>query len=305
MSDSEIKKKVVITGACGRVGKYALRELVKHGHEVTGVDLVSEDLGVTVKQADLESLDEALWALERAEVVVHFAAISELSKGAMHKIFRVNAVSTCNVFEAARILGIRRVIFASSCSVYGFHNAINYAAPKYFPVDEEHPLLGQDCYALSKTVGEETARMYNRLLGIDAICLRIPWAILPEFYSEKFLDVVFGNPDKIAMRHLWGYCDVRDLAQATCLAVAHQNPLGFTAFNVMADTNARAPESTISLIRSYFPDVPIDESRLQGDITAYDNSKIKRILGFKPKHTLRMHANVDKWMRSRCIKVAR
>ena len=299
MGKTKTHKKVAVTGICGGIGPYLLNELTGAGHHVIGIDMNKLDIGIKVRKADLRKMGEALWALENAEVVVHFGAIAELEQQANHVTFSNNASATCNVFEASRILGIKRVILASSVSAYGFCWASQKFPPRFLPLDETHPLLGQDCYALSKAVCEEIAAAYNRLLGMDAICLRFPWAVLPQFYEKWFLDAMHGCPDDAAWRHLWAYCDVRDLAQAVRLAVEHPQPLGFKTFNVIADDHVLSPEPILNLIKSYFPQVPVKEESLQGDATAIDNSKIKKILGFKPRHTWRMHADLEKWRKSR------
>ena len=74
------------------------------------------------------------------------------------------------MFQAAVALNMQRVVWASSETVLGF--PFDKVQPDYVPVDEDHTLLPQNCYALSKVVCEELARQMNKLYGIPIIALR-------------------------------------------------------------------------------------------------------------------------------------
>ncbi len=96
--------------------------------------------------------------VEKVTGVVHLAAIPAPGQAPNHVTFEVNTVSTYNIFEAARQLGIRNVVWASSETVYG----IPYPkGPAYVPVDEEieHP---ETAYSLSKLMGEKMAEQFCR-----------------------------------------------------------------------------------------------------------------------------------------------
>ena len=120
---------------------------------------------VTYSRADVTDFGQAMAALsmidervEKVTGVVHLAAIAAPGQAPNHVTFAVNTVSTYNVFEAARQLGIRNVVWASSETVYG----IPYAkGPAYVPVDEEieHP---ETAYSLSKLMGEKMAEQFCR-----------------------------------------------------------------------------------------------------------------------------------------------
>ena len=68
-------------------------------------------------------------------------------------VFRNNVVSSFNVLEAATMLGIKKVVWASSISALGYAFRHRQFNPRYLPIDEDHPLLSQDSYGLSKMVG--------------------------------------------------------------------------------------------------------------------------------------------------------
>ncbi len=79
--------------------------------------------------------------------------------------FRVNTTSTYNVFAAAPLRGLRRVVWASSETTLGL--PFERKRPRYAPIDEEHPPLPEFSYALSKLLGEEMARQFSRWNGVE------------------------------------------------------------------------------------------------------------------------------------------
>lgn len=107
------------------------------------------------------------------DAVVHFAAIPSLFLKPDNETFRINALSTYNVLDAATKLGIPTVIFASSETTYAICFAEGELKPEYVPVDEEHPTVPHDSYAMSKVVNEATARSFQARTGIDVYGLRI------------------------------------------------------------------------------------------------------------------------------------
>src|SRR5204862_2876504 len=131
--------------------------LVEHGVAVTNIDVVPVEEPAPFRRADLVDLGQAYGGLWGAEAIVHVAAIPRPTFDVPEVVFRTNVMSAFNVLEAAHALGIRRVVIASSVSVIGFPFYERSFAPAYVPIDEAHPLLPQDAYALSKVVGEELA----------------------------------------------------------------------------------------------------------------------------------------------------
>ena len=140
--------------------------------------------------------------------IVHLGAIASPGEAPDHVIFEVNTVSTYNVFEAARRLGIRNVVWASSETVYGMPYA---RGPQYVPVDEEIEPPHWS-YSLSKLMGEKMAEQFARWdPQTKIIGLRFSNVQEPQDYAN------FAGYDKDARnRHfnLWTYIDARDAAQA-------------------------------------------------------------------------------------------
>src|SRR5919198_2556707 len=152
---------VIVTGGSGKLGRACVRDLLEHGYEVTNIDLVPprEDRCPHVR-ADLTDFGQALEVLagvdERpaADAVVHLAAIPAPGLVPNAEVFRVNTLSTYNVFEAARRLGIKDVVWASSETVLGLPFD---TPPPYIPVDEAYPGRPESTYSLSKLLGEAMA----------------------------------------------------------------------------------------------------------------------------------------------------
>ncbi|MBW8486265.1 NAD-dependent epimerase/dehydratase family protein [Actinomadura parmotrematis] len=164
--------RVLVTGAAGFIGSHLADRLVSDGHEVAGLDDMSgganERPGV-----DLWRMDVAAPALaDRVkgfgpEVVCHLAAQVSVRRSVedpRHDA-RVNVLGTANVLEAALRAGSRKVVFTSSCAVYGVPDAL--------PVPNDAPLRPASPYAASKVTGEVYAGMYRRLHGLDFTTLAL------------------------------------------------------------------------------------------------------------------------------------
>jgi nucleoside-diphosphate-sugar epimerase len=199
-----------------------------------------------------------------------------------NETFRINTMSTYNVIDAAVKAGVPKIIFASSETTYGvcFHDG--EVKPAYIPIDEDHPTVPQDSYAMSKVVNEATARSFQARSGTDIYGLRINNVIEPHEYAENFPDFM-AHPEK-RRRNIFAYIDARDLAQMVerCLAT---DGLGYEVFNVSND-DLSVDLTSDEVIARFYQGVP--KTRQMGENeTFYANDKAKRMLGFAPKHSWR------------------
>lgn len=183
-------------------------------------------------------------------------------------------------------LGIEKVVLASSESSYGFCFAVNDIAPKYVPLDEEHPQLPQDSYGLSKLVCEDMGAAFSRRTGMQVVSLRLGNVITPEMYSD-FPGIV-NNP-KYKIKNLWNYIDARDAASACRLAI-EADKLGAVSLNIMANDNAMNITSR-ELMKSAFPEVEDFRSPLVGYETLITNDKAKKLLNWEPVQYWRNNVN--------------
>jgi nucleoside-diphosphate-sugar epimerase len=273
--------RVVVTGGSGKAGRAVVRELAAHGDEVLSVDLVARpDLPCEQLAAGLTDLGETVDALRGAEAVVHLAAIPAPRLKPDELTFRVNTTSTYNVFSAAPLLALERVVWASSETVLGLPFDV---PPRYAPIDEEHAPLPESSYSLSKAVGEEMARHFARWTGLPYTGLRFSNVMEPHDY-ERFPG--FWDDPQLRRWNLWGYVDARDVAQCCRLAL-HGDVPGAEVFIVAAaDTVMTRPSR--ELLAEVYPDVP-----LRGEVgefeTLLSNAKAKRLLGYEPRFSWRDH----------------
>ncbi len=159
--------RIAFTGGNGKAGRHIVPWLRERGHRVLNLDLNApqEPDNLSVDLTDSGQVFNALSSLsgfdelDRPEVpkfdaVVHFAALARILIQPDNETFRVNTLSTYNILEAAVKLGIPKVIFASSETTYGICFAQGEVKPDYLPVDEEHPVVPHDSYAMSKVCNE-------------------------------------------------------------------------------------------------------------------------------------------------------
>lgn len=290
--------RILFTGGSGKAGRHAVAHLLGQGHRVLNVDLTPLDMhGVDNRIADItdagqmfdvmssyagfDELDPGT-GVPRFDAVVHFAAVPRLLLTSDNECFRVNALGTYNVIDAALKLGVRKVVFASSETTYGVCFADGERKPDYLPIDEDHPTVPEDSYAMSKVVNEVTARSFQQRSGADIYGLRINNVIEPQDYTAQF-PAYIQNP-ALRRRNIFAYIDARDLGHMVdrCLRV---DGLGYQVFNVANDTHS-VDESTSDLIARYYADVPMMRE-LGPRESFYANTKAKELLGFQPVHDWR------------------
>jgi nucleoside-diphosphate-sugar epimerase len=267
--------RIVVTGGSGKAGRAVVADLLAHGEDVLSVDLARSD-AVACEQlaADLTDFGQAVEALRGAEAVVHLAAIPAPGLRPDAVTFAVNATSTYNVFGAAATVGLERVVWASSETTLGL--PFDREQPAYAPIDEEHPLLPETSYALSKVVSEEMARQFHRWTGIPFVGLRFSNVMEPHDY-ERFPG--FWDDPQLRRWNLWGYVDARDVAQSCRLAL-RSDAGGAEAFIVAAaDTVMNRPSA--ELMADVYPGVEI-----RGELGEFETllsiGKARRLLGYEP-----------------------
>ncbi len=278
---------VVVTGGSGKLGRAVVRDLVDHGYRVVNVDLVPpREALCPFVQADLEDLGQTLEVCsgvddrhDGVDAVVHLAAIPAPGLRPNAEIFRLNTVSTYNVFEAARRLRIRNVVWASSETVLGLPFD---TPPPAIPLDESHPPRPESAYSLSKVLGEEMARQFCRWDPAAKILgLRFSNVMDPEEYRA----FPGWDADPALRRwNLWGYIDARDGAQAVRRAL--QAPLTGADVFVIANADTVMSRPNAELAAQEFPGVPYAQDTGPNE-TLLAIGKARRVLGYEPEHSWR------------------
>jgi nucleoside-diphosphate-sugar epimerase len=291
--------KIAVTGGAGRLGRYVIRELVAHGHDVSCIDtVVPTEPACPSLSVDLRELKSLFSLFEGAEAVVHLARIpfpytangfdraSGLWKtpdvAADRERFCQNVTITYHVLVASLEAGIKKIVSGSSLAVYGLYYPSFPNAPQYLPINENHALLPQDPYGMTKLVGENLCDSFARKRGMQIASLRFAGIAAPEQYPillERQKDPLCRGTGA-----LWSYIDVRDAALACRLAV-ETNFSGHESFNICA-LKTMMKEPTLELVQRYLPDVRLIKSGLQDNWCGYDAGKAENILGFRATHLL-------------------
>jgi nucleoside-diphosphate-sugar epimerase len=267
--------KIVVTGASGKAGRAVVRDLAEHDHELLAVDLTAPSL-----LADVTDFGQTVECLSGADAVVHLAAIPASGIYTEETTFRTNIVSTFNVFEAARVLGLQRVVWASSETILGL--PFEKELPPYAPLDEEQPPLPQSSYALSKLLSEEAGRQFSRRTGAPYVALRFSNIMEPDDY-ERFPS--YWDDPQLRRWNFWAYVDVRDVAQSCRLAL--EADVGADHFIVAAaDTVMNRPSA--ELLAEVYPSVE-DRSKGGEFDTLLSIDKARRLLGYEPQWSWRDH----------------
>ena len=281
--------KVIVTGGSGKLGRAVLTDLIAHGYRVLNLDQVipRDPIAPTVR-VDLRDFGEVIAALSGVDehrgpfdAVVHLAAIPAPGLFANARTFANNVPATYHVFEAARLLGIKNVVFASSETVLGLPFD---TPPPYAPVDEEYAPRPETAYSLGKLVDETIAQQFARWdPALKIVALRFSNVMDVADYQA------FPRFDADARKrkwNLWSYIDARDGAQAVRKAI-EATFTGFEAF-IIANADTVMSRSNASLMAEVFPGVEIRPA-MTATGTLLSIEKAKRMLGYHPAHSWRDH----------------
>ncbi len=273
--------RIGVTGGTGKLGRVVVDHLRNEGHDVTVFDVaVERGSGVRVDLTDYGQVVDAFAGVDEhhtgLDAIVHLAAIP--APGILSDVatFSNNLPATFHVFQAARRLGIKRIVYASSETVLGLPFE---TPPPYIPVDEEYDTRPESTYSLVKHLEEELARKLVRWdpeLSITA--LRFSNVMTPDDYPG-FAEF---TPESRKW-NLWGYIDARDGAQAVLKALETREP-GFEAFIIAAADIALDTPST-ELVERFFPGVEYRPVEGRGTLLSVD--KARRMLGYDPQHSWR------------------
>lgn len=213
------KRKVLITGATGRIGHTLVNNLAAN------YDLVLTDIQPPRPednwqhpfiQADVSDYDAFRPAFEGVDTVIHLAADPSM-QATWESLLPRNVIGGYNAFQAAHEAGCRRMIFASSVNA-----AFGY--PKEIQVKTSMPVRPPNIYGATKAWGEALARVYADQLGMSCICLRFGWVIE---HDSPFL-----TPDAEYLDLTLTY---RDLVKLVAASLAAPDSLRFGIFHGVSD----------------------------------------------------------------------
>jgi nucleoside-diphosphate-sugar epimerase len=221
-------RRVLVTGLSGLIGGALLKHLGTT-YDLRGLNRRPMS-GVAGHRADIADLDAIRPAFEGIDAVVHLAALAD-SSAPPDALIRNNVVGTHNVFEAARLAGVRRVVFASSgATVAGWEREMPYQAlvtgryseASSWPlITHETPVRPTGLYGASKMWGEALARYYADTHGLSMICLRIGHVVTED------------RP--LTVRDFSVWCSQRDIARMIGQALDAPDSVRFGVFFVASD----------------------------------------------------------------------
>jgi len=281
-------KRLVVTGGSGKLGRACVQDLIEHGYDVINADIVApKEIRCPFFKIDLENMaqvSELLAAMDfehsrGVDAIVHLAAIPGPGSAPNETVFRVNSVSTYNVFEAARRFGIRNIVWASSETLLGLPFA---EPPPYAPLDEESEPRPNTGYSLSKLMGEEMAKQFCRWdPELKVVGLRFSNVMEPSDYAAF---PAFDNNPGGRRFNLWGYIDARDGAQAIRKALEASLKGAHVFIIANADTVLTRPND--ELLAEFHPSVPVKRT-VGPNETLLSIDKARSVLGYQPQHSWR------------------
>ena len=292
-----IMTKSLVTGGAGFIGSNLVDTLLELGHEVVCIDNEGAESNekfywnpkaYNVK-ADIVDYTAMKNSMTGIDYVFHLAAGSRIQPAILNPIEAVtkNCVGTCTILQAAREVGVKKVIYSSTSSGYGFNEP---------PNNEEQP---DDClnpYSVSKVAGEKLCKMYTNLFGLKTISFRyfnvygerqplkgqyapVIGIFLRQRAADESLTIVGDGEQRRDFTH------VSDVVQANILAATKDIDEEFygTLFNVGNGQNYSINEIADKISDNQVNIPPrIGEART----TLANNNKLKSVLGWEPKVNL-------------------
>jgi UDP-glucuronate 4-epimerase len=299
---------IVVTGCAGFIGSHVVEKLLTLNHHVIGIDNFDDFYLVGIKERNiLPSLKNENFRLYRKDIrdknaienifrsagsvhaVIHLAARAGVRPSIDDPILYsdVNIIGTNILLDAMRKYGIKKLVFASSSSVYGNNKKVPFS--EYDPVD--HPISP---YAATKKAGELLCYTYYHLHGIEAFCLRFFTVYgprqRPEMAITKFVDAIIHNkPISLFANGLSSrdYTYVQDIVSGVISAlsnvskfeiinIGNSSPINLLSLLGVIE-NSIGKKSRYNLLPAQVGDV---------DETYADISKASRILNYHPEYSI-------------------
>ncbi len=283
----------LVTGGAGFIGSNLVDLLLDKGHEVVVIDNESSDAhesfywnpNTIQSKADITDYDAIRPLFNNVDYVFHLAAESRIQPAILNPTYatEVNVVGTCNVLQASREAGIKRVVYSSTSAAYGLTNTP--------PLSEEMPRDCLNAYSITKCAGEDLVSMYYELYGLETVNLRYFNVYGPrQPLKGQYAPVIglflrqknAGEPMTIVgdgeQRRDFTY--VGDVAMANYLAATSENSrcLG-QLFNIGTGTNYSVLELAQMIGGEY---IHIEPRPAEARISLANNDKARDILGWKP-----------------------
>jgi nucleoside-diphosphate-sugar epimerase len=291
---------VLVTGGAGFIGSNLTEALLKKGHRVRVLDNFStgkkENLlfaerfsSFEMVEGDIRDRAVCQTAMRNVEYVFHQAALPSVQRSVEDPLttHMVNAVGTLNVLLATKEAGVRKVIYASSSSIYGDTPTL--------PKVETMPSNPLSPYALQKQVGEKYCRLFSQLYGLETVSLRyfnvfgpkqdpasIYSAVIPRFINallRRKSPTIFGDGEQSR-----DFTYIDNVVHANLLAMSAEDCQG-EAMNIACGSRASLNQLWEILAGIVGSEVaPVYSEARKGDVkhSLADISKAKQLLNYDP-----------------------
>lgn len=303
--------KLLVTGGAGYIGSIVAQQLLAADHDIVVLDNLERGHreavpeGARLVEADLRDADAVRAAVaEGFDGALHFAAYALVPESVAHpeRYYRNNVVGSLNLLDALRAAGVQRLVFSSTCAVYG--------EPETVPIPETTPTRPVNSYGASKLAVDGMIGDECRAHGLGAVSLRyfnvagasghlgedhepethlIPNVLRAAQGLQPEVNIFgtdYPTPDGTAVRD---YIHIEDLAHAHVLALAHARAGEHRIFNLGSGDGYSVREVIDAVGRVTGREVPVREAdRRPGDpprlVAA--NAKIRAELGWAPTKSL-------------------
>ncbi|KKS22302.1 MAG: UDP-glucose 4-epimerase [Candidatus Roizmanbacteria bacterium GW2011_GWC2_41_7] len=280
--------KILVTGGAGFIGSNLVDALLDQGHEVLIIDNLStgkrENINPRAKffEVDLKELDKIKPIFQGVDFVFHEAALARVEPSIKDPVtYHDNNVNvTLNVLVAARDAKVKKVVYASSSSIYGDQEKM--------PLSEDMIAKPASPYGLQKYIGEQYCRVFSSLYQLPAVCLRYFNVYGPRMVAEgAYASVISifgqqrqkGQPMTIAGdgTHLRTYTFVGDIVRANILAVQSEIADG------LAINTGQSTEYSVNEIAQMFGGPTVNISpRIEPVRNLCGNGLAKKLLNWEP-----------------------
>ncbi len=294
--------RALVTGGAGFIGSHLVDALLARGDEVVALDNLAtgrlENLSDQAEFVEGDVADESVVAraVSGCEVVFHQAALGSVARSVELPLNSDNANvhGTLAVLQAAHLAGVRRVVMASSSSVYG--------GASHVPTAESAPLVPRSPYAVTKLTGEHYARVFWELHGLETVCLRYFNVFGPRQRPDSqyaaviplFIDALLSGATPLVHgdgHQSRDFTFIADTVQANlCAASAPAASAAGKAFNIARGKPASLLELLAILAAEVGVSVTPDHGEPRpGDVrhSHADISAARRDLGYEPAVSFR------------------
>lgn len=285
---------IVVTGGAGFIGSNLVDYLIKKKHVVTVIDNLSTGSRKNINpqaffiHLDIRNFPLLLKSIKNIDYIFHLAALPRIQRSILNPIEtnEVNIQGTLNVLESARLNKVKKVIFASSSSVYGNQ--------KQFPLKENMKPNPLSPYALQKLTGERYCQLYSSLYKLETLCLRFfsvygprqnedeeHATVIAKFYHSKKRKKsfpVYGTGEQTR-----DFTHVYDVVEA-CFSVLNSKLYGKGQVYNVCSKKPYSIKKLVSLMDGEIKFLPIKEGEIKNIVGSYRS--LFKAAGWKPNHRL-------------------